>query len=330
MADEAAPAAPVTPAAPAAVDPRAAALKHFAPEATPDTKAPAPSASSDSTPAEGNPETAPATAAPAAAEEEKGTPPAEQEPKLREGYARLARDKAKLLSERKAIDARAAELKAWDDIRAKVKASPAAVLAAHGLTLEQVAEDYLRQEAGATAPTVEDKLATLQAKQDARDAAEKAATEQTAAQQRQSAIEAGVNVVKETVASEAAKYPTIMALGEHKQVFDALGQYAQRHGLGPDDITTDLVKVVAVEVEKQLAEDLSGLVEKVPHIARRAQAPQTPATGQPTSPGAKGTSAVTLASAAVSEAPPPQPRKGYTVEELRKLALAKFTDTPAA
>lgn len=327
MADEAAP--PAATPAPAPVDPRAEALKAFAPaaEAAQDPKAPAPSVSEAGTPAEAKTEGAPDTAAPVAAEEK----PAEQEPKLREGYARLARDKAKLLADRRAVDADRAALTSWRETQAKVKASPAAVLEAHGLTLEQVAEDYLKREAGTQAPSTDDRVNDIAARLAAREAAETKATETAAEQQRHAAVEAGVNVVKDIVTASASDFPTIAALGEHRQVFDALGQYAQRHGLAPADITTDLVTVVAREVEKALNEEMSGLVEKVPHIAQRAQAPAKPAAGQPTRQGAQGTSAVTLASSAVSEAPPPQPRRGYTTDELRKLALAQFSkDSPAA
>lgn len=319
-------AAPETPATP--VDPRAAALAVLnggQPDATPKAaSAPAVAAAEGTTPSTASPPSSgePAATAKAPAEGE------QQKDRLSAGYARLAREKASLLEQRKALEAEATAYRGWKANADKVKADPASVLELHGLTLEQVAAAYLAREAGQPAPSPEDRIAALEAEKAARlkseeDARKKVEDETKAATIRQ-ARETGLAVVREQLTADA--FPTVVALGEHEQVFEALGQYVVRHNIPADQITTDLLKLVAAGVEKALADDIGGVIEKVPHIAKRAPTPSTTqsATGQPTASGAQGTSATSLASSEVSGAPAPQPGRRYTNAELQKMALAHF------
>jgi hypothetical protein len=258
-------------------------------------------------------------------------PPAEKD-RLSSGFAKLARDKAAVLERQRAVDARAGELKTWTDLKAKIAADPAAVLELLGAdsqaALELVAEAYLKRNSGRTEPTAEDRLAALEAERtrERADRETQATKDREAAQQR--AVDAGKEIVRDVVAGEkvAAQFPTINGLGEHEQVFTALSDYVARHKIPSAQVTTDLVLVVAAEVEKALIEEVSGLVSKAPHIAARVATPakQPAPTGHTTVSGAQGTSSTSLASSEVNGAPPPQPGRRYTREELSKMALAHF------
>jgi colicin import membrane protein len=308
------------PAEPTKTDPRVAALAILKAGAT-DQKPEAPAAQSAPAKADGE--------KPAAAPEAPAEKPNER---LSSGFAKLAREKAALHSEREAMKAEKAELAAWKEHQAKIKADPANILDVHGVTLEQLAEAYLARTAGKTEPTADERVAALEAKLTEREKAEKDAADKAKqdaeAASRTEAVKRGVAVVESNL--DAATYPTIVALGEHEQVFKALGAYALKHELAQEEITVDLMKTVALEVEKGLVDEISGVVEKAPHIAARVTAPRKtePSTRQEPS-GAQGTSSMSLASAAVSGAPPPQERTGYTKEELRKMALAHFAKPSA-
>src|SRR5436190_888247 len=67
-----------------------------------------------------------------------------------------------------ALKAEKAEIAAWKANQDKIKANPAAVLDVYGLTIEQVAEAYLRTTAGTAEPTAEERLAALEAEKAAR------------------------------------------------------------------------------------------------------------------------------------------------------------------
>lgn len=335
-------AAPTTPAEPAKVDPRAAALAMFENANThkeagafaPGPKASAPAGAATGTQPAGHAETGtppgssdPSTTPPSGESSEQ-KPAGEQKDRLSAGYARLARKEAALLEQRKQLETERAEYLAWKAAADKVKADPAAILELHGKTLEEVAAAYLAREAGQPQPSPEERIAALEREKADRakledDARKKADDEAKAAQAKQIHA-AGVQVVVDVL--DATTFPTIVALGEHEQAFDALKNYVALHKIPRDQVTTDLLKQVAAGVEQALADDIGGVIEKVPHIAKRAPTPSTekPANGQPTASGAQGTGSTSLASAEVSGAPAPQPGRRYTREELRAMAMAHF------
>lgn len=256
----------------------------------------------------------------------------EETERLSAGFAKLARQKASLLEKQKAFDAQGAEYKAFAEAKAKIAADPAAVLELHGLTLEQVAEAYLKRSADQGEPSTDDRLAELQARIDARDKADEEARTRDNERTRAAAVDAAINVVKSVVDESVDKFPTIAATGEHGQVWEALSKYVQLHKIPESQVNTDLVRTIAAAVEQELAEEYSGLVSKVPHIAARVTAPRqpTPSAGHTTDSGAQGNSSNSLASSQTSGAPPPQPaNRRYTVEELRKQALAMFAPRTA-
>lgn len=302
--------APAAPAAPAA-----------------DPKAPAPSVSSSGTPEAGKAATAPGTAEPVA-----GDPPADalkaQREQLSRGFAKLAGAKAEV----QAAQERIKVAQRWEDGHAKVKADPASVLELHGITLEQVAEAYLKRGAGGV-PSVEDRVAQLEAERVA--AAEKAA-KAGEAQQTQAAQEAhanGVAAVQGHLQIAADKYPVTLAKGEAGQVFQAVLRYGSTHNIDfgalTPQATTELVSMVANAYEEtrqaQVDEEVSALVTKVPRLAARfvppkAETPTAPA-GE-TRQGAQASS-VTLVGTG-SEAPPPQPAGRLSKAELERRALEHF------
>lgn len=315
----AAPAAP--PAEPAKVDARAAALAVLN-GGEPPAALPAPAPGSPDAPGDKLLDPAP----PAEPADEPLSPEAlrKRGEDLRRGFGKLAAEKASLLAQRQANATRLEAGRRWEDAQAKVKADPAAVLELHGISLEDVASAYLRR-AGAEPPTAEDRVARLEEEVATRRAAEEKDATDRAETDRQARVAAGVDVVRSHLGAAPDKYPAIVALDHSAQVFEAVGKYAAQHQLAPADINVRLVDLVAAEYEKALTEELGGLVSKVPHIAARTTQPRQPASNGHVQPGAQGTSSTTLANAAVSEAPPPQPRRGFTKEELRAKALALFS-----
>lgn len=246
---------------------------------------------------------------------------------LRRGFGKLATEKAALLKSQQENKAAVEAAKRWNEIQAQIKADPAAVLEAHGLTLEQVAEAYLIRTAGKPQPTVED----LQRRLDERDAAERAAADKRqadeAAATAQSKYDGALSIVRSRLEAAADKYPATIARGEFAEVHRALSAYVHRHQIPIEQVTLDTLDVVAAAYEEarqeQLAEEVSGLVSKVPKIAARVAPPRTEMAPSGTNgSGAKGTSSATLAASAISEAPPPAPKKSYTKEELQRAALA--------
>ncbi len=327
-------AAPTPAAAP--VDPNAAALALFK-KADPaaDPKAPAPSASSPGGSEAGKAASAPGTAEPAVAEPDAG---------LKAQREQLSRGFAKLASQRAEIEAHRQELKhlqRWADADTKVKADPAAVLELHGLTLEQVAEAYLKRQAGGQ-PTVEDRVAQLEAER--RAAAEKATkdAEQAQAQSVQEARANGVAAIAGHLQLAADKYPVTLARGEAEHVFDAVMKYGATHGIDfsalPPQTTTELVTMVATAYEEarqaQVDEEISSLAPKVPKLAARFAPPKPDGQTAPsggTHSGAQASS-VTLVGTP-SEAPPPQQPTGrLSKAELERRALEVFAKAkqPAA
>lgn len=279
-------------------------------------------------------------ATPTTAEPAVPATPEPGEERLSSGFAALARQKAKLHQREQALKAEGAEITQLKELRTKMATDAAAVLDMFpGLTpqqaLEKVATAYLERSQGAPAASTDDRVSELQARIDARDKAEKDARDAAARESettlRTAAIDAGINVVKSVLAETPDAYPTITALGEHQQVFDALGAYAKKHNLSQDEITVDLLKKIAPAIEKQLAEEYSALVGKVPHIAARVATPrpnQSP-TGNPTGSGAQGNSSSSLASTVVSGAPPHQPDRRFSIEELNRMALDMFKPATA-
>lgn len=340
MADEATPvAAPASaqaapaaasPATPAPVDPRAAALELFK---LAETAPKAPTDAGTAAPASTDPAASPEAVAPKADEAKPQEPPPQQDERLSRGFAKLANQKAALLAREQNLTKRETDLKTYDDLRAKIASDPAAVLDLLGASspqeaLERVAEAYMARNGTAPAKTAEERVAELERQQAERDrlAADRETQQQEAL--RQAAIEQAVGIVTRTlqVPGVAEQFATINALGEHRQVFDTLQAYVEKHKIPKEQVTTDLVKVVAAEVEAALVEEYSGLVVKVPHIAARVTPPreQPAPPGQRTADGANGSSSTTLAGSALNGAPPHQPPRRRTPEELRAEALKHF------
>lgn len=334
MPDEA-PAAPVTVATPATpapvrVDPNAAALALFNKPAAVvvDPKASAPSASNPGAPEAGKAATAPGTAEPAAAD-----PPltAEalrtQQQTLSAGFGKLAAAKAQLHEREQALK----PLERWRGVEEKVKADPAAVLELHGITLEQLAEAVLkRQGIQPEAPTAEERLAALEA--DRKKETEEAAKtkDEQAEEAQQAAIAVGVKTVKDILDATPDAFPVSIAKGEERMVFDTVLGYAMKHNIPFDQVTPQMVRVVAAAYEEarqtQVDEELSALVTKVPKLAARfapPKLPETPAATAPTGEQRQGAqaSSVTLVGTH-SEAPPPQKPTGrLSPAELDRRAL---------
>ena len=343
MADTPAPAVTTTAPTPAAadaapVDPRAAALAVLAGGAAPAEgkagggTAQTASAQTGAAPADAK---APPTAADGTASTaESGSPAdeqtdiARQRETLRQGYAKLGAAQARHVATAKERDDFKAQLAEWNQRDAAIKADPAAVLDHFGLTLEQVAAAYLARETPDGPPPVEKAVADLQARIEARDKADadaKAKADDDAqARAAREAIDGGLKVVADTLAASPDEFPTITALGQEAEVFQVFSQYVAHHQVPAEQQTINLLRAVAREHEKTLSEDLAATLGKVPHIATRATAPakaSAPA-GNLTASGATGTSSASLASAVVSEAPPPTTNGKRTKEELRALAIA--------
>lgn len=321
---QAAPAAAPAPA-PAPVDPNAAALAIFANAAkTATSAAPAPAPDPKAVA-----EKPPGTAETAA--EEPTTPEAlkAKSADLARGFGKLATEKAKVLQREQAAKAVEGNAKRWTDAETKVKADPASVLELHGITLEQVAEAYLRRTGEGSQPTVEDRVAQLEAEK--AEATKNAETEKTrqGEEARLAAVQTGVNIIKAHLEATPEKFPIVCTKGEHDIVFQAVGQYAVKYSIPFDQVDMDMVTAIATAYEEarqqQVDEEISTLAPKVPRIAARlAPARETPGpSGHTTVPGAEARS-VTLASPAASEAPPPRPVGRLTREELDRRALEHF------
>lgn len=323
MADET-PATPVTVATPAPVDPNAAALALFKQAVAPDPKVPAPSAGDSSTP----PAVAPgAPATPAAADPPLTTDTLKaQQQTLSRGFGKLATEKA-ALHER---EQRLKGLERWAGAEDKVKADPAAVLELHGITLEQVAEAFLkRQGIQAAAPTAEERIAALETeRQREREQAAKTQETQTA-EARMAAVQTGVDTVKAHLEASADKFPVVLAKGEANHVFDAVGRYAVKHSIPFESVTMEMVTTVAEAYEQarqaQVDEELSTLVTKVPALAARFAPPKPATATAPSGEQRQGAqaSSVTLVGSN-SEAPPPQPSGRIPVDELMRRSLEQF------
>jgi hypothetical protein len=338
VADEINPAAPgaavpipaAAPVEPAKVDPTAAALALFKKDGpAQDPKALAPSASSPGGNEAGKAdETAPGTAEPAAAD-----------PALAEQRAQLSRGFAKLASQKAAVQAQQERIKAadrWEQGTAKVKESPSYVLELHGISLEQVAEDYLKRTAGAAPASVEDRVAQLEA--DRKAAAERATKDAETAQARaqQEARETGVKVIQAHLEAQADKFPVTLAKAEVPHVMDALSGYLAKHQIPYENVTMDMVTAVAMAYEEarqaQVDEEFSALAPKVPKLAARFAPPKPPEATAPAGETRQGAqaSSVTLVGNS-GEAPPPQPSGRLSKAELERRALEVFKKaSPAA
>jgi hypothetical protein len=321
------------------VDPNAAALEVFkkaadaraAAAGTPavDPKAPAPSASSSGGAEAGKAVSAPGTAEPAAGDVPTIEALKAQQQQLSRGFAKLAGAKAEIQAQQERIKA----AQHWEDGHAKVKQSPSAVLELHGITLEDVAADYLKRNGAGSEPTVEDRIAQLEAERKAAAdrAAKDAETQQTQAQQEARAT--GVAAIQGHLQVAADRFPVTLAKGEAEHVFDAVMRYGEKYQLDfsklTPEATTELVTAVATAYEDarqaQVDEEVSALVTKVPKLAARFAPPKpngqtAPAGG--TNQGAQASSVTLVGNG--NEAPPPQPVGRLSKAELERRALEHF------
>lgn len=351
MGDEVSATQPSAQAAPAvanpataAVDARAAALailnKASAPSQAaapaaqaPDPKASAPSASANGGSEAGKAESAPGTAAPAAAEPALPPELAQQRQQLSRGFAKLATEKAALLQKEQSLKG----LERFVGFDEKVKADPAVLLDLYGADLlERLAVRHLERSGAPVEITVEDRVAALEAEKKALADAKAKEESDRAARAPQEAREQGVKMVADHLATMADQFPVTVSRGEAHHVFDAVARFALKHNLPFEQVTMDTVTVVAKAYEEarqaQVDEEFSALAPKVPKLAARLAPPkpETPAQA-PSGDQVRGAQAgsVTLAGRAANEAPPPQPARVQSKEELRELALQHFKK-PAA
>lgn len=339
-----APPAAATPAAPAKVDVRAEAFKVLNGEAAQaDPKAPS-STGAPGTASTGDSGTSPApTTASEPAADPALTPEAlkQQQAQLARGFGKLATEKAAVLAREQGAKLVIEDATRWKDLSKRATTDPTVVLELLGsdpaAALELLAEAYITKRDGAKPASTEDRVAQLEAEREAeRTAARDQQTkdaEKTEVETRNASISAAIAAVKDRIEASADKYPVISTKGEHDQVFTAVREYVTKHQIPNDQVTMDLVDTIAAAYEEarqtQLDEEISTLGSKVPRIAARlAPARKEPAPNGDPDAGAQASS-VTLANSVVSEAPPPQPRRGYTKEELRAKALALFPKVSA-
>jgi hypothetical protein len=229
-------------------------------------------------PAPAVPAAAPATdAAPAPAAEPvaKDPPPTEQTPAQRKAFLALANEQAKLRREQQAFAAQQAEAQRVLEWYRRAKEDPQALADEFGA---DVFERGARAAAGAPPkePDPNARVAALEARLEQ----ERQAAEQTANQQR---VQQGL-AQTQALLSEANKdgrFDTILARGSAvvREVYDAVAIYCheRKYQIQTKKQALELITAIGDRLEKEHADEVAGIVEKVPKLRSRfAPAPAAP------------------------------------------------------
>lgn len=269
MADNAAPspAATETPAAPApAADPprlvgrEALALFEDGPTETPDAKP------AVTPPAAAAPETPSAPVAPTEPVAKDPAPP-EQTPAQRKAFLALANEQAKLRRERQEFEAERAQAARVLEWHKRAKEDPQALAEEFGA---DVFERGARAAAGAPPKPADpnEEIKALRKRLDDEEAARQEAAGTARVQQGLSQTHALL-----TEANKDGRFDTILAKGPAvvREVFDAVAIYCRerQYQIQTKEQALELITAIGDRLEKEHADELAGLVEKVPKLRSR-------------------------------------------------------------
>lgn len=182
----------------------------------------APGADGGSLPANDN-------AAEAPKPEPEAPPPASpEEVKARAQFAALARKERELRRLERETRATAEQLKPLQDLLTKAREDPFALLAAQGVTAEQVVEWVQRQGAP---PTAEDRVSRLEAQIKEREQREAEARQAAERQGMEAQIERyKAETIRKGIEASGDKYELVAIEGAYDAVWDTMVAYYREHG----------------------------------------------------------------------------------------------------